>query len=332
MNERVPEGSRAYTEFARLYALAQNIRPTGVDRWNRQLYAATGDVLGGFDNRTGAIRIRDPLLREYLTGQATANRRRQTQALATVLHEATHAGMELDAPAERNAIRTKHSLGLTEGFAEVRAAEAFHVFTELAGYPGLVFTEPQYEGAFIATESLIKQVSGLRVDSQELIDRLARGPGVMHFDQLAEAVLQNRLAEVVPFRSEDRGAVRAALIGTMLHPQWQTLIKRPADAGQMVAGEIGRALNAKVEEIRHRYRSAPGNGNPFPGQPPNAGAGREAPAIDPQPAAGQRPPPTELRFLSGLAPAADAARHRPQLGDGRASINRRAARPGRSRE
>ncbi|TCO40104.1 hypothetical protein EV646_11818 [Kribbella antiqua] len=310
--ELISPDSPSYREFTRLYRLARSIRPTPIDRWNGQLYAMNGDTLGGFDHRTGSIKVNGPLVFRYLTGRPAPNRRRQAQALSTVLHEATHAGMTLDAPAEPNAVRTNHSLGLTEGLAELRAAQDFQIFAELAGYPGLVFTEPQYEGAFIATESLLKQASGLRVDSEQLIDRLAQGPGVMHFDQIAEAVLQNRLAEVVPFRTTDRTAVRAALIETMLHPQWATLIHRPADSGRSVANEIGQALNSKLDELRRHYRSAPRA--PWPTAPPNADADRAPqPTTDP-PDSNHLPP--ELRFLAGVAPAADATRRKPVAGDG----------------
>ncbi|GAB2668758.1 hypothetical protein [Kribbella swartbergensis] len=308
---RLPPGSPPYREFARLYRLARSIRPTAVDGWNGELYATNSDSLGGFDRRSGSMKVNGPLVLRYLTGRADANRRRQAQALATVLHEATHAGMTLDAPAEPNAIRTAHSLGLTEGFAELRAAQDFQVFAELAGYSGLVFSEPQYEGAFTATEGLLKQAAGLRVDSQQLIDRLAQGPGVMHFDQIAEAVLQNRLAEVVPFRAEERRTVRAALIQTMLHPQWETLVHRPADSGRSVADEIRQALNAKVDELRHHYRSAPAA--PSPTAPRDAKTDR--PPTSERPDSQQVAP--ELRFLTGLAPAALATQRRPPLEDGR---------------
>lgn len=331
----MPRDSAAYREFARLYWLARSIRPTGVERWSGDLYATDAETCGGFNNRTGSIMVSGPLVLQYLTGSVAADRRSQSQALATVLHEATHAGMEMDARAEPNAVRTIHSLGLTEGVAELRAAADLQIFTELAGYPGLVFSEPQYEGAFAATESLLSQASGLRVDSQALIDQLVQGPGVMHFDQLADGVLRNRLAEVVPFRVEDRAAVRAALISTMLHPHWAILTHRPTEVGELVASEIGRALNAKVDEIRRHYQSA--SRELLPVAPPNAEA---APANLPTPAGlqpgpvraqwgrtterGEQPPdreggrqvPSELRFLSGLAPAAEAPRNRPSSGNG----------------
>jgi hypothetical protein len=79
--DRVPEGSAAYREFARLYALARSIRPTAFDGWNRQLFATTGDQRGCFNTRTGAIRVSGPLLAECVTGPETVNRRRRAPDL-----------------------------------------------------------------------------------------------------------------------------------------------------------------------------------------------------------------------------------------------------------
>jgi hypothetical protein len=313
--DRVPEGSAAYREFTRLYALARSIRPTAFDGWNRELFATTGDQRGCFNTRTGAIRVSGRLLGECVNGPETGNPRRRAQALATVLRAATHAGMELDAPAERNAVRTAHSLAVVDGFAHVRAAEDFRIFTEIAGHRGLAFSNPQYDGAFTATQGLLQQASGPRVDRQELISRLAHGPGVMHFDHLADAVLQNRLAEVVPFRAEDRRAVRAALIGTMLHPQWESLAQRPAETGAQVASQIGQALNAKVEEIRYRHHHASRTPSPDSrltpaAEPATARLNKQSTTADPH-----RPAP-EAKFLTGLAPAANAVDQKPLLGDG----------------
>ncbi|WP_329001426.1 hypothetical protein OHA18_00605 [Kribbella sp. NBC_00709] len=85
--ERVSENSPTYREFTRLYDLARQLRPTGFDRWNRELYETSGR--GGFDQDTGAIGIHQPLLREELTRHPTATPRRQARALATVLNRVT---------------------------------------------------------------------------------------------------------------------------------------------------------------------------------------------------------------------------------------------------
>ncbi|MFC6162980.1 hypothetical protein [Kribbella jiaozuonensis] len=316
--ERVPEDSATYREFTRLYDLARQLRPTVADRWNRELYATSGR--GGFDQDTGAIGIHKLLLREGLTRDPAANPRRQARALDAVLHRATQAGMELEAPGAVNAIRTTQSRGLHDGVAAVRAADDFEAFTELAGYEGLSLDGQQFSGAYAAANGLIEQASGPRVDRRELIGRLSQGPAVMHFDQLAEAVVRNRLQEVAPAEGRDREAVRRELIGTMLHPRWDSLAQRSPEAGRQVAEEIGRALNSKVEELRRTHPWAdregtadgvrqqgveqagrqPGNRAEQPGRPPEQRNGDLAAA----------------RFLSGVAPAAGAAGQGSALGDG----------------
>ncbi|TWD72448.1 hypothetical protein FB561_7440 [Kribbella amoyensis] len=320
----VPRESTLYQEFVRLYRAAQRVRPTGIDRWNGDLYATPEDTLGGFDPASGAISLSTERVLRHLTGAVSLTERRgQAQALATVLHEATHGGMPTDAPNEPNAVRSPHSLGLMEGVAEVRTFADFDVFTEGAGYPGLVLTEPQYPGAFTATDDLLDQVSGPRKTSKALLAEAVRGPGAMHFDQFADAVVKNRLHDIVPARPEDQQAVRAALISTMTHAYWPTIHHRPADAGHSLAGEVRQHLDAKVDQIRHHY--SPGQTQPFPAESPNQfavqaaqpPAQNEAPKAIPEAAAnaGTSTAP-EMRFLTGLSPAAGATRKAPSLGQG----------------
>ena len=332
-NRIVPRDSAVYQEVARLYLAARSMRPTGADRWNGDLYATDTRRWGGFNPMTGAIRLSERNVLQHLTGSTSELfPRQQAQALATVLHESTHAGMETDASLEPNAVRTVHSEGLMEGFAELRTVEDFEAFSWRAGYPGLTMSEPQYPGAFAATESLMVQVAGPRLNREAIITAGTQGPVVMHFDQLAEAVVRNRLGEVVPEREVDRVRVRAALIGTMTHEHWPTLPDRSAETGQAVAEDIRRALNAKVDEIRRHYRANPAR--PFPADPPNAEAARIAVQEVPAATAEARRAGAdtrdavaeaggagvevrgEMRFLSGQAAAALATRHVPALGDG----------------
>jgi hypothetical protein len=105
--------------------------------------------------------------------------------------------MELDAPGEPNAVRTEHSNGAMEGFAELRTANDFEAFAVSAGHPELILESPQYPGAFAAMDSLADQASGLVRDRESFIAEGIHGPAVMHFDQLPDGVLRNRLAEVV---------------------------------------------------------------------------------------------------------------------------------------
>ncbi|NEA35206.1 hypothetical protein [Streptomyces sp. SID13031] len=324
MNDRVvPRESGVYQEFARLYRLARSMRPTAVDRWNGTLYASDTERWGGFNGKTGSIRLSADRVLRHLTGSpSSADADEQAEALATVLHESTHAGMETDAPAEPNAVRTPHSLGATEGLAELRAMNDFPIFATLAGYPGLKLPAATYPGAHSAMDNLVTQVTGPAKDRDAFISEACQGPGVMHFDQLADGVMRNRLSEVVPFQAEHRREVRAALIATMVHPGWPVLPESSARVGEQVAEDIRRSLNAKVDEIRQHYFFKPGE--VFSGGVPNPEAGREgvldragAPKEGVGPGKGDpgegHP---EMRFLGGQAGAVGAVRGRPVLGDG----------------
>jgi hypothetical protein len=336
----VPRESETYREFARLYHLARRLRPTDIDRWTGDLYATGMENWGEFSPKSGDMRLSGPLVLQRLTGsprEISTNQR--AEALATVLHEATHAGMATDAPDEPNAVRSPHSLGLMEGFAEVRTVQDFPAFARLAGYPGLDLPTPAYPGAHAATQNLLQQVSGPAKDRLAFIDEAAHGPATMHFDQLADGVVRNRLAEVVPYKAEDRQAVRAALIATMLHRGWPTLKNMSASTGEAVAEDIRRSLNAKVDEIRQHYQAKPHQ--VFPADVPNQYAARLA--ADGQPhrsLQGAQTAKTDepgreqvaaLRFLAGQAPAADATRTGLPLGDGARGVDIRggAGRAGR---
>lgn len=272
----VRRDSSAYREFARLYHLAQTLRPTGVDRWNGELWATEGDRWGGFNPGTGRIALSGEHVLRHLVSSGPASRpEERAQALATVLHEATHAGMPTDAPNEANAVRSEHSLGVMEGFAEVRALEDFEAFTHVTGHTGLTVPEPQYPAAHAAVQGLLEQASGPRTTLNDLIAEGTRGPGVMHFDQLADGVLRNRLHDVVPDRPEHRLAVRAALIEPMMHRGWVMLKDvNSAETGREVARNIRSGLDARVDEIQRHYKATPDR--VFPAEGMNAGVVRVA--------------------------------------------------------
>jgi hypothetical protein len=124
----VPRDSAVYREFERLYHLARALRPTAVDRWNGDLYSTGTERWGAFNPKTGALKLSGEHVLRHLhgSGQATTPAD-QAQALATVLHEVTHAGMQTDAPGHPNAVRTTHSLGAMEGVAEVRTSRCLRV-------------------------------------------------------------------------------------------------------------------------------------------------------------------------------------------------------------
>ncbi|MEV6414444.1 hypothetical protein [Kribbella sp. NPDC051718] len=305
----VPRDSAVYQEFSRLYRLARSLRPTSVDRWSGTLYATDSERWGAFSGKTGDIRLSADRTLRHLTGSTSlTDPADQSQALATVLHEATHAGMATDAPDEPNAVRSEHSLGLIEGFAEVRTLQDFAAFARRAGYPGLELPTPSYPGAYAATQNLLHQVSGPAKDRLAIIEEASHGPGVMHFDQLADGVVRNRLSDVVPFHQEHRRQVRAALIGAMAHRAWPLLKDSPTETGVTVAEEIRQKLNSKVEEIRRHYRG--GGADVLPVSYPNPAGERRA-GWERSGEAG-----AQMRFLEGQAPAAGAVRRGQPLGDG----------------
>jgi len=305
LERRIDPDSASYHEVARLYRIARSLRPTAVDRWSGELYATSADTWGGLHPRSGALKLSEHRVLQYLTGSVSSTHpQQQAEALATVLHEATHGGMEIDAPTEPNAVRSEHSLGLIEGLAEVRAFADFEAFAERAGYPGLTLDTPQYPGAYAATRDLMAHVTGPACTRDDLLDAASRGPGVMHFDQFAHAVVANRLADVLPSSEADHRAARAALIEPMLHAHWPTLPKTSAETGQMVARDIRSALDAKIDELRRHYR-LPGGDQPIPAseRQPTSSAARQD-TLD------------GLRFLGAQPPPTGAITHRPQLGQG----------------
>jgi hypothetical protein len=318
----VPRDSAVHREFTRLYQVGRSLRVTPIDRWKGDLYATyeapdEDPRWGRFDPKTGALHMSADLVLRHLTGStAETGRQSQAQALATVLHESTHTGMLTDAPDEPNAVRDSRSLGVMEGVAEYRAVMDFENFVPVAGYGGLVLAQPQYPGPFAALDDLVAQVSGPRKDRQTLLKELACGPGAMHFDQLADSVVRNRLADVVPDHPTDQQAVRAALITRLANPLWSGLLKRPASSGLALAGEIRQHLNSEVDKIRHHYLATVHT--PYPADAPNPAAVHLSPATD-RPTQAKAPSAAssvEMRFLGAQAPASGATAFRPSLGQG----------------
>ncbi|GAB3835311.1 hypothetical protein [Kribbella italica] len=314
--------SAVHREFARLYAVARRIARPSVDRWSgvlRAAYTPPGEQQrwGAFDPASGDISLSAELVLPYLTGPGSrVAGPAQGQALATVLHEATHAGMETDAPDEPNAVRTAESLALIEAFAEYRAVQQFETFAAAAGYPEAYLTTPQYPGWYTAMDDLVRQVSGPVKDRAAFLNEAIQGPGALHFDQLADSVVKNRLTHDVPTTENDQRAARAALIPAMTHRLWPSLRSRPAESGLMVANEIRQHLDAEVDKIRHHYRST--SRTPYPADPPNPAAIqlRPADARTTQPEQAPSPSGVAMRFLDAQAPASRATSFRPTLAQG----------------
>ncbi|MFG1910864.1 hypothetical protein [Kribbella sp. NPDC048928] len=308
------------------------------DRWNRELYATSSDTMGSLDPKTGALRLSGHRVLLHLTGSVSpVQAADQVEALATVLHEATHGGMHIKAQAKRNAVWTEHSRGVMEGFAEVRTAVDLELFAKRAGYAGLTFGDPQYPGAFAATSDLMVHITGPAYRLDTLINDGCRGPGLMHFDQFAHAAVANHLSELTHRDASTQQAIRAQLIEPMLHAHWPTLPATEADTGHAVAREIRSKLDVKIAEIRHDYRLPP---TPPTTPPPSPQPRTPQTSSTPPPAAAQLPPSASnahtdtlnaLRFLTAQPPPTGAPRRPPQANAPRPPHHLQTTRPGSQR-
>lgn len=340
--QRIEPSSPVYQEVARLYQIARQLRPSGLDRWNGELYARFDDKWGGL-GRDGTMRLNQDLVLRHLTGgQLSDDPGLQGQALATVLHESYHARVEFDAAIEPNALRRPQSIGLDEGLTELAAIRDFSAFTRQAGYQDVPQPAPEYTGAVHTTSELLDRASKDPADRGELLRTALDSPVVMRWDKVADNIVRNDLPMVPPDPQHQRAA-RAHLVNEMAVPEWHGVQHRP-NAGPIVAADTKAALDRARGQIEQHYRDNPGS--PYPARTPNpavtqqAGTSNEqARAITPQgqqaelatlpapdaatrvgiPAAGapslQNLPP-ELHVLSGQAPAAHATRYAPSLGDG----------------
>jgi hypothetical protein len=339
--QRIEPSSPVYQEVARLYQIAKQLRPSGLDRWNGELYARFDDKWGGL-GRDGTLRLNQDLVLRHLTGgQLNNDPEMQGQALATVLHESYHARVEFDAATEPNAVRQPQSIGLDEGLTELAAARDFSAFTRQAGYQDVPQPAPEYAGAVHAASELLDRASKDPADRGQLLRTALDAPVVMRWDKVADNIVRNDLP-VVPPDPQHQQAARAHLVNQMAVPEWHGVQNRP-NAGPMVAADTKAALDRARGQIEQHYRDNPGS--PYPARTPNPAVNQQAGtsneqtrAITPRqqadlatlpapdaatrvsiPAAAapsQQNLPPELRVLSGQAPAAHATRHAPSLGDG----------------
>jgi hypothetical protein len=96
--QRIEPSAPVYQEVARLYQIAKQLRPGGLDLWNSELYARFDDKWGGL-GRDGTMRLNNDLVLRHLTGgQLSDDPAIQGQALATVLRPSDPSG-----PRRRNA-------------------------------------------------------------------------------------------------------------------------------------------------------------------------------------------------------------------------------------
>ncbi|MEV8378258.1 hypothetical protein AB0P21_36310 [Kribbella sp. NPDC056861] len=335
---RIEPSSPAYQEVARLYRIAQDLHPGGLDRWNGELYARFDDKWGGL-SRDGTLRLNQDLVLRQLTGGRLSDRPDlQAQALATVLHESRHARAEFDAPNEPNALRQPRSVDLDEGLVELSTMEDFATFAQQAGYDAVPQPTPEYPGAVHAADALLDRASGPAGRTQTLTELIDQ-PVMMRWDAVADRLVQNELADVVPPDPAHQQAARAHLVNKMAVESWEGLRDRP-DGGSTVAALTNAGLDEGVQDLREHYRSSPETPHPARSPNPHAQAAVKTEHSPEQARVGARgqeqtvdlsklPPPDaatrvdspgqqtgDMRFLSGQAPAAQATRHAPVLGDG----------------
>lgn len=319
---RIDPASEEYLRFARLYAIARRQFPSEIDRWNKELNVTVGEGQSwGSLQRDGSFKLSKELVLDKLGPGTTPQQ--QVQALTTILHESLHARVEIDAPHEPNAVASKHSKALDEGLTEWIAVDGVAAFADEAGYGQLPDAEPEYSQAYHATGALLEYAAGAE-GAQQLANRAIDQPVVMRWDVIADEIVKNRLSEVVPADPAHQQAARAELINAMTQPGWSDLHETKANAGPAVAQETTQALQDATYRIRNHYVQNPGT--PYPAKNPNFRVPQQPAQSDlggSQNRAlsnGARGTPevegSEMRFLSGMAPAAHATLRRPDLGTG----------------
>ncbi|HWD82940.1 MAG TPA: hypothetical protein VG497_28770, partial [Kribbella sp.] len=262
---RIEPSSAVYQEFARLYRIAQEQRPGGQDRWNGELYARTDDVYGGLRS-DGTMRLNKELVLDHLTGGPSGDPVRQGQALATVLHESKHARTQMDAPDEPNALRRPESLGLDEGFTELSTMDDFQDFVQRAGYDGVPQPDPEYAGAVHASGELLQRATSSEEERSQLLNSALDKPVMMRWDTVADHIVRNELADVVPPDPAHQQAARAHLINKMAVGEWNGVQFR-AQAGEMTGKLALDGVNAAVEDLGEHYQRQPDE--PYPAKVPN---------------------------------------------------------------
>jgi hypothetical protein len=310
---RIDPASPIYQEFARLYRAARQIRPSGVDRWNGELLARDDDVWGSVNPKTGTMALSQHRVLPYLTGsRSLTHPGRQAQALQTVLHEAYHLRVPVDAPSEPNAFRGFQSKALDEGLTEYQAANDVAALADRAEYGQLTSSGHAYPGAYEATVQLLDYAAYPGGDRDRLAQRALDQPVVMRWDTIADEILRTRLSSIVPPHPDHQRAVRATLIKAMAHPTWEDLHHRGEIAGCIAAHHTKVALDTAIEGLRQHYD--------FPAPPFPTALDQRALEVARQESltlgVAQKIDPALQAAFSGHVPAAHAVRVTPSLGDG----------------
>jgi len=319
---RIDHSSEDYRRFEWLYRAARAFRPSGIDRWNGELYATVGEGENwGSLHPDGYFKLSKELVFDRLGPDTpTAD---QAEALATILHESHHARVEVNAADEPNAVLSRHSKALDEGLTEWVAVGDLEAFSRATGYGRLRVAQPENPAAFHATESLLEYAAG-DDGMDDLAARALDQPVVMRWNVIAEGMVKNRLGDVVPTDPRHQQAARAELINAMTQPSWELLDKARAMFGPTAARETTHALDEATARIRQHYAQNPGQ--PYPSRTPNMLMGRQTPGGVQQRTVGhggqvdltQLPPPNAASRVDGTGQTA------------RPESRRGAARPGPS--
>ncbi|TCC51004.1 hypothetical protein E0H75_12725 [Kribbella capetownensis] len=311
---RINPSSEEYRRFVHLYEVARALRPSKIDRWNRELYATVGEAdCWGSLQPDGSFKFSKELVFDKLGDHATPQER--VQALTTVLHESNHARVQIDAADEPNAVRSRHSKSLDEGLTEWISVDDVAMFADRAGYGELPDPPAAYPAAYHAANSLLEYPAGADA-ARRTADRAIDAPVVMRWDVITDEIVKNKLADVVPRDPQHQQAARAELINAMTQLSWGHLDTSQPIVGPVVARDTTRALDNATQRVRDHYTKSPST--PYPT--------KTASAVS-QP----HDPGAEMRVLTGLAPAAQAPLSMPELGDrartdaahGRVSSSRR---------
>jgi hypothetical protein len=266
---RIDPESPVYQEVERLYRIAHEVRPGGLDRWNGELYSRTDDKYGGL-TRDGTLRLNERLVLDQLTGgEGTDNPVWQGQALATVLHESLHARVEMDAKNEPNALRAPHSIGLDEGLTELATMEDYDEFVRRAGYENTQMPNPEYPGAVHAAGELLDRASSSGAERSELLNKALDQPVMMRWDTIADNIVKNELADAVPPDAEHQQAARAHIVNQMAVGEW-AVVHDLDGLGPTTAELTNEAVDNGVAQIREHYQNTPDE--PFPARTPNPAA------------------------------------------------------------
>lgn len=321
----VDRDSPIYQEVARLHAVAREMRPSGLDRWNGDLYASSTPNRYGALMPNGDLELSQSLVLDHLSGSTTGHPD-QAQALATVYHESLHSRVSMDDPGNPNAVRDFQSRSIDEGLTEFQTIEDFQAFSEEAGYEGLDTPEAQYSSAYEATAQVLDHSAGPDGSRTEVAKEALDMPVSMRFDALADGVVRNQLDGIVPPDPQHQRAARAEVARGLANSSWKGLSKAGPGLGDGVARASIEGSDNAVARITQHYQNSPDQ--PYAATAPNPAAAQATAKASGQgmsQATGQQldgeqqrqfASPEMRAAFAGQAPAAGAVQTTPKLGNG----------------